>query len=62
MNLTLGDTTNLSNPVEIHSVHQGINRPQKHHPLYLAKPPLNLQTVQAPVFRQSAPPFYIGFL
>ena len=34
--------------------------PQKHYPLFLAKPPLNLQTVQAPLFRQA--PLYVGFL
>ena len=33
--------------------------PQKHHPHFLAKPPLNQQTVQAPLFRQSS--LYIGF-
>ena len=34
----------------IHSVHWGIS----HHPLFFAKPPLNLQTVQAlpPLFRE----------
>ena len=33
-----------------HSVHQSINSPpQKHHPFLLAKPPLNLQTSQAPI-------------
>ena len=41
-----------------HSVHLGTNPPQKHHPLFLAKPPLNLQTVQTsfqPI------PLYISF-
>ena len=33
--------------------------PSKTPPLFLAKPPLNQQTVQAPPFRQS--PLYIGF-
>ena len=34
--------------------------PQKHHPLFFAKPPsLNLPAVQAPLFRQC--PLYIGF-
>ena len=34
-----------------HSVHWGINSPpQKHHLLFLAKPPLNQQTVQAAPF------------
>ena len=34
--------------------------PQKHHPLFLAKPPpLNLQTVQAPLFKQ--PPYILVF-
>ena len=32
--------------------------PQKHHPLFLANLPLNLQTVQAPPFGQSPPPLY----
>ena len=40
-----------------HIVHLGINPPQKHHPLFFAKPPLNLQTVQAPYSRQF-PPLY----
>ena len=31
--------------------------PQKHHPFFYAKPPLNLHTVQAPLFRQ-----FIGYL
>ena len=50
----------------LHSVHQGINSPppplKNTTPLFLAKPPLNLQTVQAPPpppSRQS--PQYIGF-
>ena len=49
---------------EIHSVHQGINPPQKHHPLFLAKPPLPLKSANCP----SPPPLlgntplYIGFL
>ena len=43
-----------------HGVHWGINPPQKHYLLFLSKSPaLNLQTVQAPLFRQS--PLYIGF-
>ena len=37
-----------------HSVHQDIKLPQKHHLLFLAKPPtLNQETVQALFFRQS---------
>ena len=58
----------------LHNVHWGINPsplPQKHHPLFLAKPPLNLQIVQAhlksancpsppPPFKQS-PPIYWPF-
>ena len=32
-----------------HSGHWGINPPQKHPPLFLAKPPLDQQTVQAPL-------------
>ena len=27
--------------------------PEKHEPLFFAKPPLKLQTVQAPLFRQT---------
>ena len=34
--------------------------PQKSNPLFLAKSPLNLQTVQAPFLGN--PPFYISFL
>ena len=34
--------------------------PQKHHPLFIAKPPLNRQTVQVPPFLGN-PPLYIGF-
>ena len=45
----------------MYSVHQGINPPSKTPlPLFLAKTPLNLQTVQAPLFRQF-PPLYIDF-
>ena len=33
--------------------------PQKHPPSFLSSPPLNLQTVQAPFFKES--PIYIGF-
>ena len=33
----------------LHSVHWGITPPsQKHYPFFLANPPLNQQTVQAP--------------
>ena len=45
----------------VHSVHRGINHPQKHPlppPLSCQAPPLNLQTVQPPLFRQS-PTLYI---
>ena len=41
------------------SVHWGNNPPQKQHPLFSTKPTLNLQTIQAPLFRHS--PLYIGF-
>ena len=49
-----------------HSVHWDINPPQKHHPLFLAKPPsLSLQTVKAPLLRQPLHPpchfLYIAF-
>ena len=43
-----------------HSVHWGINPPQKHHPHFFVKPPLNLETVQAPPF-QAIPPIYWFF-
>ena len=48
-----------------HSVHRGINPPSKTPPLFLANSPpsfnpLNLQTVQAPFFRQF-PPLYHFF-
>ena len=33
-----------------HSVHWGITPPQKYQPLFLAKPPLNWQTVQASLY------------
>ena len=43
-----------------HSGHGGINPfPEKHYPLFLAKPPLNQQTVQAPLFGQS--PYILVF-
>ena len=49
--------------INTHSVRWEINptpSPQKHCPLFLTKsPPLNLQIVQSPLFRQS--PLYIGF-
>ena len=38
----------------------GVSIASQKHPLFLAKPPLNQQTVQAPLFRQS-PPLHIGF-
>ena len=41
-------------------MHRGINLRQKHHPLFLAKPPLNLQTVQAPPFLGN-PPSILAF-
>ena len=44
-----------------HSVHWGINPPQKHHPLFLAKPPLNQQTVQAPPPLLGNPPYILAF-
>ena len=47
--------------VLVHSVHWGINLPSKTPPLFLAKPPLNQQTVQAPSFLGNSP-LYIGFL
>ena len=46
-----------------HSVHLGINPPpQKHHPIFLAKPPPPLKSANcpSPPFRQS--PLHIGFL
>ena len=46
----------------VHSVHWGINLPQKHPPLSCQAPlplPLNLQTVQGPFLGN--PPLYIGF-
>ena len=43
-----------------HSVHRGINPPSKTPlPSFLPSPPLNLQTVQAPLFKYC--PLYIGF-
>ena len=38
------------NDVMVHSVHWGINPPQKHHPNYLPSPALTRQTVQVPPF------------
>ena len=38
----------------------GYQSPQKHYPSFSPRPLLNLQTFQAPLFRQS--PLYIGFL
>ena len=46
--------------LQSHIVHWGINSPQKHHPLFFAKPPLNLQTVQA-LFVSRKPLLEIGF-
>ena len=48
--------------IYIHSVHQDISPPSKTSPPLSCQtlPPLNLQAVQAPLFRQS--PLYIGFL
>ena len=44
----------------LHSVHLGVNSPSKTSPPYfLRSVPLNLQTVQAPLFRQF--PLYIKF-
>ena len=45
-----------------HSVHLGINPPPSKTPPHFScqAPPLDLQTVQAPPFRQS--PLHIGFL
>ena len=37
-----------------HSIYRGINSPSKK-PLFLSNPPLNLQTVQDPLFRISLP-------
>ena len=45
-------------------MHWGFNPlpPQKHHPpLFLAKSPLNLQTVQAPLFLGDLAPLYWFF-
>ena len=36
--------------------------PQKHHPLFIAKPPLNRQTVQVPPFFRQSPPLYWFFV
>ena len=50
-----------------HSVHWGIKPPSKTPPLsFLPSLPLNLQTVQTSLFKQSPkphppPPLYIGF-
>ena len=44
-----------------HSVHWGINPPQKYHPLFLAKPPLKSANCPSPPFFRQSPPFYIGF-
>ena len=53
-----------------HSMHLDLNRPRKkHHPSSLRSPLLNLQTVQAPLFRKftlnllvfHASPLKIGF-
>ena len=47
---------------KVHSGHWGINPPSKTPPPFLAKPPpLNQQTVQAPLFRES-PPMYWFFV
>ena len=43
-----------------HSVHLGVNPPQKHHPLFFAKPPLKSENCRSPpLFRQSS--ICIGF-
>ena len=48
---------------EVHSVHWGINPPppsplKNTNPSILPSPPSNLQTVQAPFFRQSLPLYW----
>ena len=47
------------NYVMVHSVHWGFNPPQKHLPPIFCQAPLNWQTVQAPLSKQT--PLYIGF-
>ena len=42
-----------------HSVNWGINIPLQNHHLFLAMPPLNRQTVQAPLLRKSLPSILI---
>ena len=40
----------------------GVSTPQKHPPLsFLPRPPLNLQTVQAPHFLGNTPPYILAF-
>ena len=48
---------------QMHSVHQGINPPSKTPPLSFLQspPPLNLKTVQAPLFRQSPPSILVFY-
>ena len=54
---------------EKHSVHWGINPPQKHYPLFLAKPPLKFANWSSPPFLGNPPsilvfhepPLNIGF-
>ena len=49
--------------IMIHSVHWGVTLPPQKNttPLFLAKPPLNWQTVQGPLFRHF-PPLYWFFV
>ena len=53
----------VNNTALKHGVHWGITPPQKHHSLFLAKPPppflLNLQTIQVRLFWQ--PPYILVF-
>ena len=48
----------------LHSVHWGINPPQKYHPPLScqAPPPLNRETVQAPPFFRQSPLLYWFFV
>ena len=48
-------------PIMCHSVHWGINPPQKHHPIFFVKAPLNLHTVQVLSFLGSSSPYLIVF-
>ena len=47
--------------IEHHSVHWGINPPQKHHPLFLANPPPKSVNCPSPLLDNQQSPLYIGF-